>query len=52
MAEKDAENGEIGIMDDCIGCDNRELCPVYMGQSCLLVQQHFDAICCSESNTE
>lgn len=24
----------------CEKCEQKELCPVYMGQSCLLVQDH------------
>ena len=32
------------IIDDCEGCEQKELCPVYMGQSCLLVRQHREEI--------
>jgi len=28
------------IIEPCDSCDNKELCPVYMGQNCLLVKEH------------
>lgn len=34
-------SGQTGMaMNDCEACDNKELCPVYMGRSCLLVKEH------------
>lgn len=37
MADKDSENGEVlNISDDCEMCEQKEYCPVYMGQYCLL----------------
>lgn len=27
------------ITNDCEACEQKELCPVYMGQSCLLVKE-------------
>ena len=28
----------------CESCENKELCPVYTGQSCLLVKEHEEGI--------
>lgn len=32
------------IKGTCDECDQKELCPVYMGQECLLVKEHNDSI--------
>ena len=44
MAERDEHVGDPGkagvdIENVCEACDQKELCPVYMGQGCLLVQE-------------
>ena len=33
-----------GIENDCELCENKELCPVYMGQSCLLAKEHDEVV--------
>lgn len=39
MADEDRKDGEgLTIVDDCEKCEQKELCPIYMGQSCLLVK--------------
>ena len=39
----DSQGGK-GVENICAGCDNRELCCVYNGQSCLLVHERINAI--------
>ncbi len=38
------------VENDCDKCENKELCPVYMGQSCLLVKEH-EEVLNSETHT-
>ena len=38
MAYKNGDSSE--TVNTCEACENKELCPVYMGQGCLLVQEH------------
>lgn len=30
----------MAVVDDCEKCEQKELCPVYSGDHCLLVQEH------------
>ena len=40
MAGEDRTDGEeLTAENVCESCDQKDLCPVYMGQGCLLVQE-------------
>lgn len=39
-----SESHILKIENLCEQCENKELCPVYMGQSCLLVQEQIQSI--------
>ena len=32
----DPRDTELAIVDDCERCEQKELCPIYMGEHCLL----------------
>lgn len=52
MAGKDTQDGSLTVVNVCEMCENRELCPVYMGQSCLLTKEHSDVIAYPARSTE
>lgn len=56
MAKRDEHTGNSGqtgmAINTCEACENKEFCPVYMGQNCLLVKEHNDLILDTERNTE
>lgn len=39
MAAENRNGQEELIINDCEVCEQKELCPVYMGQSCRLVEE-------------
>lgn len=43
MADENC-GSEKEIINPCEECPQKELCPVYMGQSCLLIKEHDDII--------
>jgi len=45
MASENRDSKEEQLIGNvCESCGQKELCPVYLGQSCLLVQEHLQEI--------
>ena len=47
---KNMPDPTVEIENTCEACEQKELCPVYRGQGCLLVKQHKEEILMKERN--